>query len=255
MSDAHRSKPTRRPASSKEARFVNPSRVRLATEMRAFAADTAAGELVLDAGAGRGPYRHLFKHARYESADFAQLDSTEYVPLDYVCDLTNIPVADGRFDAVFCNQVLEHLPEPHAALCELRRVLRPGGRMLLTAPLFYQEHQVPYDFFRYTQFGLRHLLEGAGFVVDELRWLEGYFGTLAYQFDQMHRCLPTDSEVIRQRAGGGASGLSAALTIQFTKAFAAYAQRFFAQLDATWNLTDRGLPKNYLVLAHRPDDA
>ena len=167
--------------------------------MRAFAADTAAEELVLDAGAGHGPYRQLFAHARYESADFAQL-GTDYVPLDYVCDLTEIPVADSRFDAVFCNQVLEHLPDPLAALGELHRVLRPGARLLLTAPLFYQEHQVPYDFYRYTQFGLRHLVERAGFVVDELRWLEGYFGTLAYQFAQMHGCLPTDARVIREHA-------------------------------------------------------
>jgi hypothetical protein len=55
---------------------------------------TEPGMLVLDAGAGRSPYRNLFRHARYEAADFAQL-STDYAPLDYVCDLTQIPVEDG----------------------------------------------------------------------------------------------------------------------------------------------------------------
>lgn len=252
MAESKHSGHAQRSSTGAKQRFVNPSRVRLASEMRAFAADTAAEELVLDAGAGRGPYRQLFTHARYESADFAQL-GTDDEPLDYVCDLTAIPVADDRFDAVFCNQVLEHLPDPLAALSELHRVLRPGGRLLLTAPLFYQEHQVPYDFYRYTQFGLRHLVERAGFVVDELRWLEGYFGTLAYQFAQMYRCLPTDPQVIREQAGGGASGLSAVAMMRFTRAFAGHAQRFFARLDGTWSYTKRGLPKNYLVLAHRPD--
>ena len=71
----------------------------------------SAGMLVLDAGAGRGPYKHLFAHAHYEAADFAQL-STRYAPLDYVCDLSAIPVEDGRFDRIVFNQVLEHVPEP-----------------------------------------------------------------------------------------------------------------------------------------------
>jgi len=85
--------------------FVNSSRVRLASLNRDFAKETRKGMLVLDAGAGRGPYRHLFKHARYEAADFAQL-STKYTPLDYVCSLVDIPVEDGRFDRILFNQVL-----------------------------------------------------------------------------------------------------------------------------------------------------
>ncbi|HEY9352833.1 MAG TPA: hypothetical protein VIP28_06260, partial [Nocardioides sp.] len=62
--------------------------------MARFAKGTKRGMRVLDAGAGRSPYRKLFKHAQYEAADFAQLSSA-YAPLDYVCDITDIPVDDG----------------------------------------------------------------------------------------------------------------------------------------------------------------
>jgi hypothetical protein len=74
-----------------------------------------AGALVLDAGAGRGPYRKHFARHRYESSDFEKV-AKEYQANTYVCDLTAVPVEDGRFDLVLLTQVLEHLPEPIAAL-------------------------------------------------------------------------------------------------------------------------------------------
>ena len=133
----------------------NSSRERLWQENVAFAATVSAGALVLDAGAGTSPYKSLFAHARYESADFEQVNKA-YAHQTYTCDLSAIPVEDSRFDAVIFNQVMEHLPEPRAVLCELHRALRPGGRLIYSGPLFYEEHEKPYDFYRYTQFGVRY---------------------------------------------------------------------------------------------------
>src|SRR5215216_6858267 len=130
------------------------------------------GQSVLDAGAGQAPYRDLFRHARYETADFVAVKGKKYVEPDYVCDLAAIPVEDERFDHVLLTQVLEHIPEPATVLAELHRVLKPGGTLWLTAPLFYAEHERPYDFYRYTRYGLRHLLDQTGFEVRELAWLE-----------------------------------------------------------------------------------
>jgi len=145
----------------------NSSRVHLDAFVRQAAASLPPGARILDAGAGSGLYRPHFEHVAYESADFGRLD-TDYGDITYRCDLTSIPADDGRFDLVLCTQVLEHVPEPAAVLGELARVLKPGGSLWLTAPLFYQEHQAPYDFYRYTQYGLRHLVEGAGFTVERL---------------------------------------------------------------------------------------
>src|SRR5215212_3077203 len=173
----------------------------------------APGERVLDAGAGRAPYRGLFAHAHYETADFMAVKGKQYAPPDYVCDLASIPVDDARFDHVVLTQVLEHLPDPATVLAELHRVLRPGGTLWLTAPLFYAEHEKPYDFFRYTQFGLRHLLEGAGFTVREIEWMEGYLGTLSYQARLLSRSLPSSP----RDYGGGLRGLALASTAKLSK--------------------------------------
>jgi SAM-dependent methyltransferase len=205
------------------------------------------GQIVLDAGAGQAPYRDLFAHAVYETADFLAVSGKRYRQPDYVCDLAAIPVDDARFDHVVLTQVLEHLPEPATVLAELHRVLKPGGTLWLTAPLFYAEHERPYDFFRYTQFGLRHLLDSAGFVVLEINWLEGYFGTLSYQARVMSNALPAS----RQDYGGGLKGLALALSAKLAKRVARHAATRLSKLDLEHKIVGRGLPKNYQVVARK----
>lgn len=222
----------------------------LGRELRKFARHTEPGMLVLDAGAGKSPYRKLFDHARYEAADFAQLKSG-YAPLDYVCDLTDIPVEDARFDRIIFNQVLEHLPDPPTALAELNRVLKPGGRLFCSVPLFYNEHQVPYDFFRYTRFGLRRIFEDAGFAVVRLNWLEGYFGTLSYQFAMMGRQIPVRRhEVAKLRLGWRLVFLWPLLAA--LRAVAPTLSRGFARMDVVHRYTDGGMPKNYVIVLRKP---
>jgi SAM-dependent methyltransferase len=115
----------------------------------------AQGARLLDVGAGTCPYRGLFVHTRYEAHDFGQYegyrdkerDEGLYGPMDYISDVTAIPVPDDAFDAVLCTEVLEHVPEPIAAIGELTRLLKPGGVMLLTAPLGSGLHQEPFHFY------------------------------------------------------------------------------------------------------------
>lgn len=225
----------------------NSSRYRLELENAAFAKLVPAGALVLDAGAGDAPYRHLFEHARYESADFEKLDKS-YAPSTYVCDLAAIPVADGRFDFIIFNQVMEHLPEPLAVLRELWRVLKPGGKMIYTGPLFYEEHQQPYDFYRYTQFGLKHLFAAAGFGIERLDWLEGYFGTLGYQLHGMARYLPTQAKAL----GGGWRGFMLKLLFIVGRWKCAWAAVFFHHLERRIKFTAAGYPKNYVAILQKP---
>jgi ubiquinone/menaquinone biosynthesis C-methylase UbiE len=112
---------------------------------QAVAAEIPAGANVLDAGAGHCPYKPFLSHTNYESTDVQQRGD-----ITYVCDICSIPVNDGRYDFILFNQCRRALPK--AALRELARVLKKGGRILYTGPLFYEEHEQPYDFYRYTQF-------------------------------------------------------------------------------------------------------
>jgi ubiquinone/menaquinone biosynthesis C-methylase UbiE len=206
------------------------------------------GELVLDAGSGRAQYRGLFAHARYETADFLAVEGKTYAEQDYVCDLADIPVEDERFHHVLLTQVLEHLPEPGTVLAELHRVTKPGGTLWLTAPLFYAEHEKPHDYFRYTQFGMRRLVEGAGYEVEEIEWLEGYLGTLSYQARVMSRALPSSAGDY----GGGPRGHALALAAKLSRRAGRRAADLLSRLDLRYKVVGRGLPKNYQLVARKP---
>jgi SAM-dependent methyltransferase len=154
------------------------------------AARVPPGERVLDAGAGEGPYRELFRHARYVALDDRRGDrSWDYGGLDLVGDLSRIPVRDAAFDAVLCTETLEHLTDPGAFLGEAARVLRSGGRLYLTAPLQFREHQEPHDYFRYTRHGVRLLLDRAGLVAEAIEPEGGYFRFLGDKIQPAHRHL------------------------------------------------------------------
>lgn len=137
--------------------------------VRREAARVPAGSRVLDVGAGSCPYRSAFSHCEYRTQDYAplqpdQLRDAGYGAIDYVCDATAIPVADGSFDAVLCTEMLEHVPEPVRVVRELARVLRPGGRLILTAPLGSGIHQEPYHFYGgYTRYWYERFLPELGF--------------------------------------------------------------------------------------------
>lgn len=198
--------------------------------MQRAARSVGPDAIVLDAGAGDSPYRRHFAHTRYESADFLEVDKAYARDITYVGDLSAIPVTDGRFDLVLLSQVLEHLDDPVAVLRELRRVLKPGHRIWASAPLFYEEHEQPFDFYRYTQFGLRHIFEQAGFEDLRIEWLEGYLGTVAYQLDVAARSL-TRRHWLPIRGALRTASLAA------------------ARSDVRHKRIDRGHPKNYTVVA------
>jgi SAM-dependent methyltransferase len=199
---------------------------------RAAARGTDRSFLVLDAGAGSAPYADLFTHVTYETADLAATPGKDYSHITYACDVVDIPVEDGRFDLVWCSQVLEHCREPLAALREFRRVLKPGGEAWLTAPFFYEEHEKPWDFYRFSRFAWQHFADELGFEVVEIEPMEGYYGTLSYALAMAAKSLPREmadrKRQLRRMAGE------------------------FAELDLTDKRTDIGMCKNYQVVLRKP---
>ena len=121
--------------------------------------------VTLDVGCGRRPYEKMFS------------DVTRYVGTDYLSDRSrpdvvssalDLPFRDQRFDTVISTEVLEHVPDPLRALREMQRVLKPGGFLVLSTPMHWPRHEVPYDFFRYPYDGLLHLVKSSGLEVSRM---------------------------------------------------------------------------------------
>ncbi len=137
------------------------------------------GARLLDIGSGDAPYRELFEHVDYVSHDWENSIHPGARQADLVGSAESLPVEAEAFDAVLLTQVLEHVPEPAAVLAEIWRVLVPGGSLFMTAPLNWELHEMPYDFYRYTSEGLRHLLGASGFTDIEVDARNDCFTTLA----------------------------------------------------------------------------
>lgn len=72
---------------------------------------------------------------------------------------------------------MEHLERPQAAMCEMYRILKPNGHVILCAPLFWHLHEEPRDFYRYTRHGLANLFTTAGFDIVNIKPLAGFVVT------------------------------------------------------------------------------
>jgi len=149
---------------------------------RAIAAEAhrVAGR-VMDFGCGSKPYRALFAHAQeYVGVDI-EVSGHDHKnsAVDVFYDGQTLPFPDGHFDGVVSFEVFEHVFNLPAILAEIRRVLKDEGKLLISLPFAWDEHEVPYDFGRYTCYGLRHVLEHEGFRVVTLRKSGNYVSAIA----------------------------------------------------------------------------
>jgi len=139
-----------------------------------------SGDVLLDAGAGSGHWKSYFSDSiKYIGMDLGVGDSAvDYSTLDLKGDLKNIPLENNSVDVIISIQVLEHCPEPWLVIQEFNRVLKPSGLLFFSVPQAVEEHQVPYDFFRYTSFGLKSLLESSKFELISIKPQLGNFSKI-----------------------------------------------------------------------------
>jgi SAM-dependent methyltransferase len=134
---------------------------------------------LMDFGAGSKPYRQLFHVEQYVGVDIQESghDHT-HEDIDVFYDGKTIPFPDQSFDSVFSSEVFEHIFNLDEILNEINRVLKPGGKMLITLPFVWDEHEIPYDFARYTSFGIVHILQQKGFIILHQAKTTPYVSTL-----------------------------------------------------------------------------
>lgn len=147
---------------------------------------------MLDVGCGNKPYRDLFPMVR----EYVGLDRPSSVDLnrpepekrkahyDVEGSADAIPFPPARFETILCTQVIEHLPSPQTFFNEAWRVAAPGALLILTAPLVNPEHEVPYDFLRFTKYGLAELCHSSGWIVESLKPMGGSWLAVGYLFLQ-----------------------------------------------------------------------
>ncbi len=153
-------------------------------------------ETILDAGAGELQYKKYCKGLKYTSQDFGLYDGEgnedalqtgewDNSKLDIVSDIIDIPVKEKSFDNIMCIEVFEHLPEPKLAIKEFARILKPKGKLIITAPFCSLTHFAPYHFGTgYSKYFYEKFLEEYGFSVLEISHNGNYFEYIA---QELHR--------------------------------------------------------------------
>lgn len=123
----------------------------------------------LDVGCGQKPYEKLFKSAQYIGLEIDTIENRKNKKADYFYDGTIFPFHNEEFDSVVLNQVFEHVFNPDIFLREANRVLKNDGMLLMTVPFVWDEHEHPYDYARYSSFGIKSILERYGFYIVECK--------------------------------------------------------------------------------------
>jgi SAM-dependent methyltransferase len=119
----------------------------------------------LDVGCGQRPYENLIPSAKYIGLEIDTPTARKINKADVYYDGRRFPFEDKCFDSVLVNQVFEHVFNPSEFLKEVNRVLKNNGRLLLTVPFVWDEHEQPHDYARYSSFGLDWILNANGFQI------------------------------------------------------------------------------------------
>jgi SAM-dependent methyltransferase len=121
---------------------------------------------LLDIGCGNKPYEKLIKDLINEYIGCDIVQSSE-MKVDLICDATDIKEPNESFDTILCTQTIEHVADHQMVVNEAYRLLKPGGYLILSGPMYWPLHEEPYDFFRFTRYGFRYILGKAGFKIIE----------------------------------------------------------------------------------------
>ena len=194
---------------------------------------------VLDIGCGNKPYEPLFEHCdSYKGCDIAQSSERN---VDILCPSTAIPLPNEQFDTVFSTQVLEHVEDHLKMLQEAYRLLKPEGHIILSAPMAWEHHEVPYDFFRFTRHGLTYLFEKAGFKIIYIKPNGGKWALLGQL-----------SQAIIRSSTQNRKGILRKFFWLLYRFILKYGINIFFGLLEKWDKDEEFITLNFVVVARKP---
>jgi 2-polyprenyl-3-methyl-5-hydroxy-6-metoxy-1,4-benzoquinol methylase len=167
-----------------------------------------------------------------------RLDLEPATSPDVAASAFAMPFAPESFDTVLCMQMLEHVPTPLMALVEMHRVLRPGGRLIISAPQSWPLHMEPNDYFRYTRYGLEELLSRAGFTIEQTRSCGHFFAVIGVLLSHGALHLGLHAKHSRVRRFWRRRGI-------------AWINHFFLTMERRWGRLSDGNVIDWAVLARR----
>jgi len=133
------------------------SRRELHRSIASFIAEVPSGSKILNIGSGGTIMKEIEKNLKHRDISVQSTDIDPDRKPDFVDDITDTKLQPDGFDYIVCAEVIEHVTQPQPAADNLLRILKPGGRCLVSTPYIFPTHDAPHDYFRYTEFGLRLL--------------------------------------------------------------------------------------------------
>lgn len=195
--------------------------------------------LVLDLGCGSRPFESdiLLHASRYVGVDWG--NSLHGSQADIISDLNKpLPIDSNHVDHIVSFEVMEHLSEPRVMLTEAFRVLRSGGQLSLSVPFQWWVHEAPWDYYRYTRYGLHYMLDQAGFVNVSIEATTGFWAVWILKFNYQTTRLIRGPRLVRV--------LSRAALVPFW-----WVNQHLASLMDRWWPEDRETA-GYFVTASKP---
>ncbi|TCD07730.1 class I SAM-dependent methyltransferase [Pedobacter frigidisoli] len=198
----------------------------------------ATGAL-LDIGCGNMPYKKTILPyiTGYTGCDIIQSSDN---CVDLICPANEIPLSDNSFDTVLSTQTLEHVEDHQGLVDEAYRLLNKDGYFIISAPMYWPLHEEPYDFFRFTKYGLTFILQKAGFRNIEINENGGKWAVAGQAL--MHAVYPTVKNI---------KGTKGRIIRTIFKAFGGIKtiNRVFSYLDK--KVPDYTNTLNYVIVAQK----
>jgi SAM-dependent methyltransferase len=163
--------------------------------------DSYKGSLY-DLGCGEMPYKDWLLNFvdNYIGVDWGS--TLHELKADILADLNEpLPIDSEVADTVISISVMEHLREPQLFLNESNRILKPGGAIILQVPFMWQVHEAPYDYYRYTRYGLQYMFEKAGFTDILVYPQTGFWVMWVIKFNYQSKKLVRGPWLIRKAMG------------------------------------------------------